>query len=188
MTINYSIRLQILFFWGREIYLEIGTRLQFSTRRKCLFGDQERSSRRPSLSPLFTSSKQYSILLPVIHEREKYRAGKSERKERKGKLLLLLLLFRKIARQFDALKGKRGNFFFSIKFSLTIAGQLRAGQKKKRPLTIHDNRFLSATVRAVQPLPSPFNGKGTPSTVTSTLVTALVTGRIGRHQRLKESI
>lgn len=77
-------------------------RLQFSTRRKCLFGDQERSSRGPSLSPLFTSSKQYSILLPVIHEREKYRAGKSERKGRKGKLLLLLLLFRKIARQFDA--------------------------------------------------------------------------------------
>lgn len=77
-------------------------RLQFSTRRKCLFGDQERSSRRPSLSPLFTSSKQYSIPLPVIHEREKYRAGKSERKGRKGKLLLLLLLFRKIARQFDA--------------------------------------------------------------------------------------
>lgn len=47
-------------------------------------------------------SKQYSIPLPVIHEREKYRAGKSERKGRKGKLLLLLLLFRKIARQFDA--------------------------------------------------------------------------------------
>lgn len=43
-----------------------------------------------------------TILDPPPHEREKYRAGKSERKGRKGKLLLLLLLFRKIARQFDA--------------------------------------------------------------------------------------
>lgn len=103
MTINYSIRLQILFFFGDARCRNLSRkRLQFSTRRKCLFGDQERSSRRPSLSPLFTSSKQYSIPLPVIHEREKYRAGKSERKGRKGKLLLLLLLFRKIARQFDA--------------------------------------------------------------------------------------
>lgn len=73
-----------------------------SEKMLIIVGDKERSSRGPSLSPLFTSSKQYSILLPVIHEREKYRAGKSERKGRKGKLLLLLLLFRKIARQFDA--------------------------------------------------------------------------------------
>lgn len=173
-------------FLGTRV-VEIGTRLQFSTRRKCLFDDKERSSRRPSLSPLFTSSKQYSILLPT-NERNIAREKVREKEER-GNYYYYYCYLEKLPGNSTRVKGKKGEFFLFYKILVNNCGAIaRGAKKKKRPLTIHDNRFLSATARAVQPLPSPFNGKGTPSTVTSTLVTALVTGRIGRHQRLKESI
>lgn len=190
MTINYSIRLQILFFFGdarcRNLSWNWNTITIFHSEKMLIIvGDKERSSRRPSLSPLF-SSKQYSILLPT-NERNIAREKVREKEER-GNYYYYYCYLEKLPGNSTRVKGKKGEFFLFYKILVNNCGTIAREAKKKRPLTIHDNRFLSATARAVQPLPSPFNGKGTPSTVTSTLVTALVTGRIGRHQRLKESI
>lgn len=131
MTINYSIRLQILFFFGdarcRNLSRE---RLQFSTRRKCLFDDKERSSRRPSLSPLFTSSKQYSILLPT-NERNIARE-KVREKEEKGNYYYYYCYLEKLPGNSTRVKGKKGEFFLFYKILVNNCGAIARGAKKKK--------------------------------------------------------
>lgn len=187
MTINYSIRLQILFFWGREIYLEndynfpLGENAYSATK-----SDHRVDHRCPRFSPARNNTRSSS---PLSTNERNIAREKVREKEERGNYYYYYCYLEKLPGNSTRVKGKKGEFFLFYKILVNNCGAIaRGAKKKKRPLTIHDNRFLSATVRAVQPLPSPFNGKGTPSTVTSTLVTALVTGRIGRHQRLKESI
>lgn len=123
------------FFLGTRV-VEIGTRLQFSTRRKCLFGDKERSSRGPSLSPLFTSSKQYSILLPT-NERNIAREKVREKEER-GNYYYYYCYLEKLPGNSTRVKGKKGEFFLFYKILVNNCGAIARGAKKKK--ATHDSR------------------------------------------------
>lgn len=100
-----------------------------------IVGDKERSSRRPSLSPLFTSSKQYSIPLPT-NERNIAREKVREKEERGNYYYYCYL--EKLPGNSTRVKGKKGEFFLFYKILVNNCGAIARGAKKKK--ATHDSR------------------------------------------------
>lgn len=141
MTINYSIRLQILFFFGDARCRNLSRkRLQFSTRRKCLLLSATKSDHRvdhrcPRFSPARNNTRSSS---PLSTNERNIAREKVREKEERGNYYYYYCYLEKLPGNSTRVKGKKGEFFLFYKILVNNCGAIARGAKKKK--ATHDSR------------------------------------------------
>lgn len=136
MTINYSIRLQILFFWGREIYLEndynfpLGENAYSATK-----SDHRVDHRCPRFSPARNNTRSPS---PLSTNERNIAREKVREKEERGNYYYYYCYLEKLPGNSTRVKGKKGEFFLFYKILVNNCGAIARGAKKKK--ATHDSR------------------------------------------------